>query len=93
MNFGDNAVFTQNPNSINLGLAPVNTTDKLGSIIAPTTRVGRPVSSSDCIRHGHDIEEATADRVSETRENIDYILKVILKLLEKFRNLSRKMFP
>ena len=33
------------------------------------------MSSSDWIRHGHDIEEATADRVGKTRANSDYILK------------------
>ena len=69
MNLGSNAVFTQNPNFVNLGLAFVNTTDKLGSVTVPTTRVGRPTSSSNWILHGNDIEEATADIVSKTKEN------------------------
>ena len=72
MNSGSNVVFTQNPNFINLGIASVNTTDKLGSIRNPTTRVGRPTSRSNRIRHGHDIEEATSDRVSETRSHSEY---------------------
>ena len=75
MNFGSNAVFTQNPNFINLGLTSVNTTNKLGYVSVPTTRVRRPKISSDGIRHGHNTEEATADRVRETIANSDYILK------------------
>ena len=69
MNLGSNVVFTPNPNFINLMLASINTTDKLGSSSIPTTRVGRSTISSNWIRNGHDIEKATADRVSETREN------------------------
>ena len=46
-NFGSNAVFTQNLKSIHLGLASVNTTDKLGYVTVPTTRIRRPTSSSD----------------------------------------------
>ena len=80
MNLGSNAVFTLNPNIINLGIASFNTKDKLGSVSAATTRVGRPTSSFEGIWHVHDIEEATADRVIKTRANINYILKSDLKL-------------
>ena len=41
MNFRSNDVLTQNPNFINLGIASVNTTDKLGYVSVPTTRVRR----------------------------------------------------
>ena len=73
MNSGINAVFTPNPNFINLEIASVNTTDKLGYVSVPTTRARRPTSRSGWIRYGHDIEKATTDRVSETRENCDCI--------------------
>ena len=75
MNFGSNAVLTLNPNLIDLGIVSVNTTDTLGSGSVPTTRFVLPTGRYDGIRHGHDIEEATADRVSETRANSNYILK------------------
>ena len=75
MNFRSSAVFTPNTKSINLGITSINTTDKIGSVSVPTTRVGMKMGSSDWIRHGHGIEEATVDRESKTRANIDYILK------------------
>ena len=75
MNFGSDLVVTQNQNFVNFGLASVNTTDKLGSVSIPTARVGRPKNSSDWLRQGHDFGEATATRVSETKENSDYIKK------------------
>ena len=69
MNLGSDVVFTQNPNFVNFGLASINTTDKLEYVSAPTNRVRRPTNSSDLIRHGHDIEEVTADIVSATKSN------------------------
>ena len=75
MNFGSDAIVTPNPNFVNFGLASVNKMDKLGSVSVPTTRVRRPTSNSDRIRHVHDIEEETSDRVIETRANSNYILK------------------
>ena len=90
MNFGSNDVFTQNPNFINLGLTSVNTIDKIGSISVPTTRVGRPTSRSDWIQHEHDIEEATTERVSETRANSDYILKSDFESIREIRDFERK---
>ena len=64
MNLRSDTVFTQNPNFVNFGLATVNTTDKLGSISVPTTRVRRIKNGSNWIRHGNDIDEVTADKVS-----------------------------
>ena len=46
MNFGSDTVFSKNPNFINFGMSPINTTDKLRSVIFPTTRVGRPANFS-----------------------------------------------
>ena len=93
VNFGSNAVFTRKPNFIKLGLASVNTTDKLGSISVPTTRVVRPTRGSKWIQHGHDIEEATLDRMRKTRANSDYIFKSDFdKLWDKFKIMSGKIF-
>ena len=90
MNFGSNDVFTQNPNFINLGLASINTTDKLGSIRVPKTRSGRPKSISDWIWHGNDTEEATVDRVRETRANSDYIPKRDFKTMREIQDFERE---
>ena len=56
VDFGSDTVLSKNPNFINFGLSPVNTTDKLGSVIIPTTRVGKPVNGYNWVQHGHDIE-------------------------------------
>ena len=90
MNFGSNAIFTPNPNSINLGIASVNTTNKLGSFSIPTTRFISTASSYNWIRHGHDIEEATADRVSETRSNSDYIFKSDFETMRGIQDFERE---
>ena len=75
MNFRSNDVFTQNPNFVNLRIVSVNTTGKLVSVSVPTTRVKSLLCSSDCIWHEHDIEEATTDKMNETRAKRDYVLK------------------
>ena len=90
MNYGSNAIFNQNPNLINLGLVSVNTTDKLGSVSVPTTRVGRLTSSSNWIQHGHDIEEAKADRVSKTKANRYYILKSDFETMREIQYFERE---
>ena len=56
MNFGSDAVFTQNLNFVNLGLTYVSTTDKLGSVFVPTNIVGWPTNISDYLRPEYNIE-------------------------------------
>ena len=56
-------------------LLPVNTTDKLRSVIVPTTRVGGPTNGYNWFQSRHGIEEATADRVSKTKANNNYNFK------------------
>ena len=90
MNFVSNAVFTQNPNFINIRLVSVNTIYKLGSVSVPTTRVVRPTSSSDCIRHGHYIEETTADIVSKTIANSNYILKSGFETMREIQDFEQE---
>ena len=68
----------------------VNTTDKLGSVSVPTTRVGRLTSSSNWIQHGHDIEEAKADRVSKTKANRYYILKSDFETMREIQYFERE---
>ena len=60
---------------MNFRLSPVNTTGKLGSVIFPTTRSGRPKNGSNWIQPGHDIEEATAYRASKTKAKNHYNFK------------------
>ena len=91
MNSGSNAVVTPNPKFVNFGITSVNTTEKLGFVSVPTTRVGRPTKIPDCLRQGHDIEEATADTVSETKADSNY-KKMILKLWENSRFWEGKYF-
>ena len=80
MNFGSDTVLSKNPNFMNFGLSPVNTADKLGSVIIPKTRVGRPTNVSDWLHHGHDISGYTADGVNKMKAKSAIILKIILKL-------------
>ena len=75
MNFRSDTVLSENPNFMNLGLSPVNTTDKLESVPFPTTIFGRPKNGSNWLQPGHDIKESTAYRVIETRENNHYNFK------------------
>ena len=57
-----------------------------GSGSIPTTRGVSPTSSSDWIRHGHDIEEAIADRLSKTRANSDYIFKSSFETMREIQD-------
>ena len=93
MNFGSNTVFTQNLNLVNLRLASVNTTNKLGSFSILTTRVRRLSSSSNWIRHGHDIEESTVEIVSKTKANSDYISNFYLENMREIQYFERGNDP
>ena len=75
MNFGNATVISNNPNFMNFGLSPVNTRDTLGSVILPTTRVGRPTNGSNWIRPGHVISEATVNGMSKTKAKNHYYFK------------------
>ena len=74
MNIESDAIITQNSNFVNFSLASVNTADKLGYVSVSTTIVRRLTNISICLQHGNNIDEATADRVSETKTNSKYIL-------------------
>ena len=61
MNFTRNAVLAGSPNFMNLGLSSVHTSDELGSIFIPTTRIGTLTYGSNWLLPGHRIGEVTAD--------------------------------
>ena len=75
---------------MNFGLSPVNTTDKLGSIIAPTTRVGGHANGSDWLHTGHDIGEATEDRVNEMMANNHYNFKSDFETIREIQYFERE---
>ena len=76
-------ILTESPNFMNLGLLYVHTSDELGSVFIPTTRIERPEDGSNCILPDHCIGVVTADRVIETISEQTIIPKVILKLGEE----------
>ena len=71
INFGSDAVFTEIPNFVNLGLASVHTSDELGSVSIPTTIILTPTDGSNWLPTSHSIGEVTADRVSRTGSEQD----------------------
>ena len=75
MCFGSDTVLSESPNFMDFGLSYVNTTDELGSVFVPTTRIGRPTDGPNWLLTGNDISEATADIVSGTKANKHYIFK------------------
>ena len=75
MNFGSDTILSENPNFINFGMSPINTTDKLGSTIVPITRVWMPTIGSNWIHPENDIEESTADGEIKTKAKNHYNFK------------------
>ena len=97
MQFGSDSVVTPNPNFVNFRIASVNATDRLGLVSATTTILGRPTLSSDWLQHGHDIEEVTAEKVSEAKAYSDYILENEFETMRVFEreniSVTRPTFP
>ena len=85
MNFGSETIISKNPNFINFRMSPVHITYKLGAVIVPTTRFGRPKNGSDWIQHGHDIEESTADMVSKTKAKNHYNFKIDIETMREIQ--------
>ena len=75
MDFGSDTVLSESPNFMDFGLSSVNTTDELGSVSAPTTRIVRTEYAFNWLPPYHDISEATADRVSGTKAKNHYNFK------------------
>ena len=76
MNFRSDTVLSESSNFVNFGLSSVNTTDELGSVFVPITRVRRPTTGSNWLLLVQDISEATADRVSKKKANNHHNLKI-----------------
>ena len=91
MNLTCDAVLTEIPNFVNLGLSSAHTSDKLGSVSIPTTRIGRPTDGSNWLPPGHIIGEVTADRVRRTRSEQTILPELILKLGGKIKILGAKI--
>ena len=72
MNLTRDTVLTKSPKILNLGLLSVHTSDELGSVFIPTTKIGTLTDGSNCLPPGHRIGEFTADRVSRTGSDQDY---------------------
>ena len=73
MDIASKSVVAKNPNFMDLGMSPANTTDKIKSVIGPTNRVEDMTDSSEWITCGHGCKEVTVGRVSETKAFSDYI--------------------
>ena len=67
MNFRSDTVLSKSLNFMNFGLLSVNTMDELRYVFFLTNIVGWPMDGSSWLLPGHDISEATADRVRETK--------------------------
>ena len=72
MNLTHDAVLIKSPNFMNLGILPVHTSDELGYVFVPTTRIRRLTDGSNCLPNGNRIDEVTADRVIRTRSEQNY---------------------
>ena len=55
MNLTCNAVLTESLNSVNMGLSSVHTTDELGYVFIPTTRIRTPMNGFNWIQSGHHV--------------------------------------
>ena len=69
------AVLTESPNFINLGLSYVHTLDELISVFITITRIVRLTDGPNWLPTGHIIGEVTADRVSRMRSEQNYSAK------------------
>ena len=65
MNFASRSALGKTPKFVDLGLPPAHTTDKLKSVIGPTTRAGGLTDNSDWLASWHCVAEVTEGRVSE----------------------------
>ena len=73
--FTHDAVITEIPNFMNLGLSAFHTSDELVSFSIPANRIGRPMNGSNCLLPVHIIGEVIASRMSRTRSEQNYCSK------------------
>ena len=75
MNFTCDAVLTESPNFVNMGLSSVHTSDEIGSVFIPNARIGTLTDGSNWLLTGHRIGEVTVDRVIRMGSEQDYNAK------------------
>ena len=85
MKFASDIVLSKSPNFMDLGLSYVDTTDEIGYVFAPTTRIGLATHGYDWILRRNCISEATTDRGIGTKAKNHYNFK------SKFRNRREKV--
>ena len=79
MNFASDTVFSKSPKFMDLGLSSVGTTDKLGSVFSPTSRIGSSTHGNNWLVRSHSISGATADIVIRTESKHNYNFKNVFK--------------
>ena len=84
MNFGSNSVVAKIPKFMDFRLSPANTTDRLKSVIIPTTRFEKLTNGSNWIAYRHDIEEVTVEIVSKAKAYDDYIFENEFETMKVF---------
>ena len=84
MDFGSNSVVVESPNFMGFRLSPANTTDKIKSVIGPTTRVQRLMNGFNFLASRNYIEEVTVEIVIEEKVYSDYIFKNEFETIKVF---------
>ena len=90
MNLMHDAVFIVSPNFMNMGISSIHTSDELGSVLIPITRIRRPTDGYNMILYSHCIGKNIADRVSRTGSEHDYIAKTDFETRGENQNFGRQ---
>ena len=72
MNLTCDTVLVKSSNFVNLRLLSVHTSNELGSVFIPTTKIRTLTGSSNWLPPGHSSGDVTADVVSRTESEQDY---------------------
>ena len=75
MNLTCDAILTEIPNFVNLGISSVHTSDELRSVFIPNTTIGTPTDGSNWLLPGHRIGNVKADIVIMMGSEQDYNAK------------------
>ena len=92
VSFMHDAVVTEIPNFMNLGLSVVHTSDELGSFSIPATRIGRLKYGSNWLLPSHLIGEVTAARMSGTRSEQNYNSKPYFENRRENQDFERQLW-
>ena len=78
MEFPSNAVGTEAPNFVNLGILAVNTLDEFNTFGTPATRVRSPTTGPHWSAPDHVFVKVTVVGMSGTKSELDYSYKTDL---------------